>query len=103
VRFHIEMNTERNIRLGMTPGRPPPAQIEFGARALEGGARDVFRRPLWEDLQGFPTPEVPGRHVGFALTVTLTQARHRRSTAIFSVVNASCSGPCRTPTPTGWR
>jgi putative ABC transport system permease protein len=93
VRFHIDMATERNIRLGMAPEEARRrAQIEFGAREhWKEEAREVFRRPVWEDLrkdfaQAFRSLR---RHLGFALTVTLTLGLGiGASTAIFSVVNA---------------
>jgi putative ABC transport system permease protein len=93
VRFHLEMKTERNIRLGMTPEEARRrAQLEFGAREQwKEEARDVFRRPLWEDLRkdfGHAFRSLR-RHLGFALTVTLTLGLGiGASTAIFSVVNA---------------
>ena len=60
VRFHLEMKTERNIRLGMTPEEARRrAQIEFGAREhWKEEARDVFRRPLWRicaRISGMPS------------------------------------------------
>src|SRR4026207_1720785 len=93
VRFHIDMATERNIRLGMAPEEARRrAQIEFGAREhWKEEAREVFRRPVWEDLrkdfaQAFRSLR---RHLGFALTVTLTLGLGiGASPAIFSVVNA---------------
>ncbi len=93
VRFHIEMTTERNIRLGMTPEEARRrAQVEFGAREhWKEEARDVFRRPLWEDLRKDFRHALRSlrRHLGFALTVTLTLGLGiGASTAIFSVVNA---------------
>ena len=53
VRFHLEMATERNIRLGMTPEEARRrAQLEFGAREhWKDEARDEFRRPFWGDLR----------------------------------------------------
>jgi putative ABC transport system permease protein len=93
VRFHIEMATERNIRLGMSPEEARRrAQLEFGAREhWKEEARDVFRRPLWEDLRKDFVHAIRSlrRHLGFAVTVTLTLGLGiGASTAIFSVVNA---------------
>ena len=93
VQFHIDMQTEQNIRKGMTPeearrkallefgGRDrwrDEARSEYKSRALEGTRRDfVFGiRSLL-------------RQRGFALTAIITLALGiGSSTAIFSVVNA---------------
>jgi putative ABC transport system permease protein len=93
VRFHIDMATERNIRLGMTPEEARRrAQLEFGAREhWKDEARNEFRRPFWADLRkdfGHAIRSLR-RHPGFAFTVTLTLGLGiGASTAIFSVVNA---------------
>ena len=93
VRFHIDMATERNIRLGMTPeAARRQAQLEFGAREhWKDEARNEFRRPFWGDLRkdfGHALRALR-RHPSFALTVSLTLALGiGASTAIFSVVNA---------------
>lgn len=93
VRFHLDMATERNIRLGMTPEEARRrAQLEFGAREhWKEEARNELRRPLWGDLRkDFLTAgRSLRRHPGFALTVMLTLGLGiGASTAIFSVVNA---------------
>ena len=93
IRFHIDMSTEKNIRMGMTPeAARRRANLEFGAREHhKDEARDQFRRPFWADTRkdiahAFRTLR---RHPGFALTVILTLGLGiGASTAIFSVVNA---------------
>src|SRR5438876_2739823 len=91
VRFHLEMATERNIRLGMTPEEARRrAQLEFGAREhWKEEARNELKRPLWGDLRKdfLTAARSLRRHPGFALTVMLTLALGiGASTAIFSVV-----------------
>src|ERR1051325_5938407 len=93
VQFHIDMQTEQNIRKGMTPeearrkallefgGRDrwrDEARSEYKSRALEGTRRDF----------GFGIRSLL-RQRGFALTAIITLALGiGSSTAIFSVVNA---------------
>src|SRR5262245_7982073 len=78
VGFHIQMATEKNIRMGMTPEEARRrANLEFGAREHhKDEARDQFRRPFWADTRkdiahAFRTLR---RHPGFAFTVILTLA-----------------------------
>ncbi|HTL04875.1 MAG TPA: ABC transporter permease [Gemmatimonadales bacterium] len=93
VRFHLDMATERNIRLGMTPEEARRrAQIEFGAKEhWKDEARNEFRQPFWGDLRKDLRHGIRSltRHPSFALTVMLTLGLGiGASTAIFSVVNA---------------
>src|ERR1043166_5614960 len=93
VRFHLEMATERNIRLGMSPEEARRrAQLEFGAREhWKDEARDEFRRPFFGDLRKDFGHAIRAlrRHPGFALTVILTlMLGIGASTAIFSVFNS---------------
>src|SRR5205814_9074186 len=93
VRFHIDMQTERNIRMGMTPDDARrQANLQFGGREKwKSEARDEYRGHWYVGLRndfGFAARSLM-KHRGFALTATLTLALGiGASTAIFSVVNA---------------
>src|SRR6185503_18560916 len=93
VQFHIDMQTERNIRMGMTPDEARrQALIKFGGRERwKSEARDEYRGKLFEGLRKdfvFALRSLR-QHRGFALTAMLTLALGiGASTAIFSVVNA---------------
>ena len=93
VRFHIEMQTERNVRMGMTPEEARrQALLQFGGRdRWKKEARDEYhskplsgvRKDLLFAVRSLRT------HRAFALTAMLTLALGiGASTAIFSVVNA---------------
>jgi putative ABC transport system permease protein len=93
IRFHIEMATEKNIRMGMNPEEARRrAHLQFGAREHhKDEARNEFRRPFWSDLRKDFRHALRSirRHKGFAATVSLTLGLGiGASTAIFSVVNA---------------
>src|SRR5437868_2387427 len=93
VRFHIDMQTERNIRMGMTPDEARrQANLQFGGREKwKSEARDEYRGRWYDGLRNdfvFAARSL-FKHRGFALTATLTLALGiGASTAIFSVVNA---------------
>ena len=93
VRFHIDMATEKNIRMGMSPDEARRrAHLQFGAREHhKDEARNEFRRPFFSDLKKDFRHALRSlrRHKGFAATVALTLGLGiGASTAIFSVVNA---------------
>ena len=78
VRFHIDMQTERNIRMGMTPDEARrQANLQFGGREKwKSEARDEYRGRWFDGLRGdfvFAARSL-AKHRGFALTATLTLA-----------------------------
>src|SRR5205809_3882603 len=93
VRFHIEMETERNIRMGMTHDEARrQALLHFGGRdRWKKEARDEYHA---KPLAGVRTDIVFAAralrtHTAFPLTAMLTLALGiGASTSIFSVVNA---------------
>src|SRR5262245_32566106 len=93
IQFHIDMATEKNMRMGMSADEARRrANVQFGAREHhKDEARDQFRRPFFSDLKKDIRHALRSlrRHKGFAATVTLTLGLGiGASTAIFSVVNA---------------
>ncbi|HSA57496.1 MAG TPA: ABC transporter permease [Gemmatimonadaceae bacterium] len=93
VRFHIDMQTERNVRLGMKREEARrQALIDFGGRERwKSEARQHYRsRPFDGVRRDFVlAARSLSRNRGFALTAILTLALGiGASTAIFSVVNA---------------
>jgi len=92
VRFHIDMQTERNIRMGMTADEARrQANLKFGGREKwKSEARDEYRSRPFDDVRKDFVFAVRAllHHRGFALTAILTLALGiGASTAIFSVVN----------------
>ena len=93
VRFHIDMQTEHNIRMGMTPDEARrKANLEFGGREKwKSEAREEYRASPFEGLRKdflFALRSLRQQR-GFAFTAMLTLALGiGSSTAIFSVVNA---------------
>jgi predicted permease len=91
--FHVDMQTERNIALGMSPEEARrQALITFGGRQRwKSETRDQYRARrfdgLWKDV-AFAARSLR-RHKAFAATAVITLALGiGASTAIFSVVNA---------------
>src|SRR6185503_19191925 len=93
VRFHIDMQTERNIRMGMNPDEARrQANLQFGGREKwKSEARDEYHGHWWDGLRNdfvFAARSL-AKHRGFALTAIVTLALGiGAGTAIFSVVNA---------------
>jgi predicted permease len=93
VTFHVDMQTERNVALGMTPEEARrQALITFGGRERwKSETRDQYHASrldgLWNDFT-FAARSLR-RHGAFAATAVITLALGiGASTAIFSVVNA---------------
>src|SRR4051812_22226016 len=78
VRFHIEMQTERNIRLGMTPEEARrQALLHFGGRdRWKQQAREEYRNKPLDGLRKdvVYAARALRHHRAFALTAMLTLA-----------------------------
>lgn len=98
VRFHVDMQTERNKQLGMTAEEARrQALLAFGGRERwKDEARDVMHASLFGDLRRDFVVALRSLRVnrGFAATALLMLALGLGSTtAIFSVVNAALLRP----------
>src|SRR5213075_670881 len=93
VKFHIDMETERNVGLGMAPEEARRlANIKFGgSERWKSEAREEFRAKPFDGIRKDFIIALRSlrAHRGFAITAILTLALGiGASTAIFSVVNA---------------
>ncbi len=104
VRFHLEQQTEKNIRAGMAPDEARRAALlRFGGvESVKESVRDEYRHALvedfWRDLR-YGT-RVLTRAPGFALVSILTLAMGiGAATAVFSLVEGVLLRPLPFPEP----
>ncbi len=102
LRFHLEMETEKNLRAGMEPAEARRrALVAFGGaerhrERLREGRRVPIFEPLWNDVRfGLRSlARTPGLALVAALTIALGVGA---TTAVFSVVNALLLRPPPVP------
>jgi predicted permease len=102
IRFHLEMQTEKNLRAGMDPREARRrALMAFGGLdrhrdALREGRRVPLLEPTWQDLRFGVRflARAPGLSLVAAVTVALGVAA---TTTVFSAVNAMLLRPLPLP------
>jgi len=102
IRFHIDQQTEKNIRAGMTPeAARRAALLRFGGvERVRAETRDEFRAGALEDFSGDLRLAVRGlaRARGFSAAAILTLGLGiGAATAVFSVVNGVLLEPLPYP------
>ena len=102
IRFHIDQQTEKNIRAGMTPeAARRAALLRFGGvERVRAETRDEFRAGALEDFGGDLRLGVRGlaRSRGFSTVTILTLGLGiGAATAVFSVVNGVLLDPLPYP------